>query len=912
MDNDELQYNDPFWESILPEAIRVSRQDPKNLVARIHLIISLILYLAIPLKQLLHHIFSTKNQRVASAAGRFISRREEQQIAFGPVDLYSLWNTQYPKCRGNLEELIVKPAAKRIALAESDSAISDPKLKIKLADLTVHSVRDLLTPTGLEDKYRQHAPFLFEILETFAKSPNRYEKWRGFKVTVDVEEDESDDQGEMGSQDTGERDDEGKPDEASDEGQGPDRITVAIIFIISALLYLRNRATNILPLIFGIFAKVGGASSRVIATLNRLGVSVSARTIDRVKTLLSDDAVRRAKDLFLSNHLFSIIFDNINIYVRKSEQRVDNQNTMIHATNIALLALPPEADLLGENLQEKLAMRGKRGEDRHGDCIRLTKEDQDHYTKAFTAIVAQMLCTYWPGRERWRNIKEMEKTLAAMSPSIRPLPPHKTETYPMGVVDVNEGSKKGVVRVMEEIQKMCSLSEEDFSKKVRIVKGDLGTVRLLRSARRDRADDVSPMEQLLYIQELSELFHWALNATHMLMRVHLGNGIQDPGSLLNHKDLLGRIWDVNKPNYAAAKALLRHSLIARLLHIALIESGKSRWSDLYDMRPDVDEIQRLAGVIASKWATSQAGLAAQRQEDDVLAHACWFLRDTLTFMEFESAVSHADAGRVLKIVKLWSYMFRGAGLYNYAREALELLSVWSKELPAGLKTNLEMSWFVNRWGKPGRFIAADLYVEHLNRLVKCEHLAEGSGLTVENIKARGSSCVEALDVISRATAQFFGTRDPYRRHKEAKVTKDLQALVGHLQNNQVHSLKIGRRIRAPVTKQGKEVMRSGVYDVISSGFESLTQGGWSDFLKETTYDPALGYPLDTGEGRTESELPLSESAFDNEQNPLTYRTDEALQEHMEGTGANLGLGGVGGGDDLYIGLPDGTYAETEM
>lgn len=155
-----------------------------------------------------------------------------------------------------------------------------------------------------------------------------------------------------------------------------------------------------------------------------------------------------------------------------------------------------------------------------------------------------------------------------------------------------------------------------------------------------------------------------------------------------------------------------------LKRVDSLESGKSRWSELYDLKPDVKEIQRLASVINTKYATSVAGLSAKDQGDDVLAHACWFIRDTLTFVEFESAVSQGDAGRVLRVMKLWSYMFRGAGLYNYAREALELLSVWSTELPPELKANLEMSWFVNRWGKPGRFIAADLYVEHLNRLVK--------------------------------------------------------------------------------------------------------------------------------------------------------------------------------------------------
>lgn len=171
--------------------------------------------------------------------------------------------------------------------------------------------------------------------------------------------------------------------------------------------------------------------------------------------------------------------------------------------------------------------------------------------------------------------------------------------------------------------------------------------------------------------------------------------------------------------------------------------------------------------------------------------------------------------------------------------------------------------------------------------------------------------MEALDSISRATAQFFGTRDPYRRHKESKVTKDLQVLVAHLQNNHVHTLKAGREIRAPLGKQGKDLMRSGVYDVIALGHETLANGAWSDFLKETTYDPALGYPLESGEEGDESGLPLSDTAFDNQQNPLSYESAEALQDHMSGSGEPLGLGGVGGGDDLYIGLPDDTYVGTQ-
>ncbi|KAG8964698.1 hypothetical protein FRC05_003597 [Tulasnella sp. 425] len=173
--DEKLSYNNEFWEALLPEDVKSACQDHGNILTRIHLIVSLILYLAMPLKQLLHYLFSTTNHRVSQATGRFISRRDEQQIPFGPSDLYNLWYTRYPKCCNNLTDLIIKPSIRAIVLAESDSAISDPKLKIKLPDLTVDSVRELLSPSGLEQKYRQHAPFLFDMLEVFAKSPNRYQ-----------------------------------------------------------------------------------------------------------------------------------------------------------------------------------------------------------------------------------------------------------------------------------------------------------------------------------------------------------------------------------------------------------------------------------------------------------------------------------------------------------------------------------------------------------------------------------------------------------------------------------------------------------------------------------------------------------------------------------------------------------------
>lgn len=223
----KLDYDDEFWDSLLPEDVKTACLDPKNITARIHLITSLVLYLALPLKQLLHYLFSSSNHRVSLAAGKFISRRDDQQIPFGPSDIYDLWYNRYPKCRENLAELVIKPSARKIILGESDKAISDPKLKIKLAQLTVDSVRELLAPSGLERQYRQHTPFFFDMLEVFTKSPNRYQKRKGSKVSADEGEELDGDS----EQEEGPGEDDPAVDDSDPMGEGargnrPDRATV--------------------------------------------------------------------------------------------------------------------------------------------------------------------------------------------------------------------------------------------------------------------------------------------------------------------------------------------------------------------------------------------------------------------------------------------------------------------------------------------------------------------------------------------------------------------------------------------------------------------------------------------------------------------------------------------------------------
>lgn len=58
-------------------------------------------------------------------------------------------------------------------------------------------------------------------------------------------------------------------------------------------------------LMMGLFLKINGTSSRVMAVLSNASICVSSRTVERLKKRISDDAIDYAVELAASGHLFT-------------------------------------------------------------------------------------------------------------------------------------------------------------------------------------------------------------------------------------------------------------------------------------------------------------------------------------------------------------------------------------------------------------------------------------------------------------------------------------------------------------------------------------------------------------------------------------------------------------------------------
>jgi hypothetical protein len=208
------------------------------------------------------------------------------------------------------------------------------------------------------------------------------------------------------------------------------------------MAFTRNTGTNLFPLILGLFLEIGGMSSHILNTLRNAGACVSVMTIEWLKKILSEDTVTYAVHLIQSPGMFYLIFNNINIFLRKSQQRLFNKNSMIHATNAAVIALP-DAVPAAANFDAKQNARGKRAA-ATGQDILPTDDDEERMHSSFVGLVMTLIIAYCPGSNSWEDREAMLAAIEAFMSFDRPLPPKKSDSCPLGLFDVNEGSKKGI------------------------------------------------------------------------------------------------------------------------------------------------------------------------------------------------------------------------------------------------------------------------------------------------------------------------------------------------------------------------------------------------------------------------------------------------------------------------------------
>jgi hypothetical protein len=178
-------------------------------------------------------------------------------------------------------------------------------------------------------------------------------------------------------------------------------------------------------------------------------------------------------------------------------------------------------------------------------------------------------------------------------------------------------------------------------------------------------------------------------------------------------------------------------------------------------------------------------------------------------------------------------------------------------------------------------------------------VAQGNGVTVTYIIEKGSACVEAFRDVSERVSKFFGNADRSRRSKEISFQEDLRFLVEDMERHGLHQEKPKiRPVLAPrkvSKKNNNEPEVSAIVDVQVTGAEIWLNGKFSDFIKSTTFDPAVGYPITTDDLDTRLD---SGTVFDNLSNPLEHDSYEDIHADEEDDSP---IGSLGGGGEYSTG-----------
>ncbi|KAK1235663.1 hypothetical protein PQX77_001105 [Marasmius sp. AFHP31] len=520
--------------------------------------------------------------------------------------------------------------------------------------------------------------------------------------------------------------------------------------------------------------------------------------------------------------LFGGVFDNINFMSKVGEQIVGRTDTQENGTTYTfwkLLNATLDALSLSEYLKSFDTASGLAPND-----IFLSAKEEDLSEKCMVHCIARVIVNHGGvGFERFSS--DMKKSMPVSEYKI---PVQRTEIYPLPAMDIDESTIVGNVDVDKAVVEETGMKNTSWWMKiVRIIGGDQLSLARIRSIFTLRAGKEGGYSGFGWAVCFTGLFHAKMADIQGTLLTHWGKpnaGTRNPGCLAFHNTILHRlpITLSSLPTFRICRDLILVSLYGRILHLLLTVSG-AKSLEAYAKTATWDRIMEHSQQIYNTYIDIEAvhDLRQSREQqkkdrvtegDMVYENAVLFLRDALLSREFADAVKFGDSGRIILVLKQWTFSYRGNGRTKYAYEMLHLLHnithVWPKPLCNVILNN----WLLNLQGKDDSFVEVDLVQEHLNYWIKRVYKAHGSNNSWEWLSMI-SPCIDVLRKLATNMAHSVGEATQGSRHAAPDLSKDIATIIESLEHHKVYKI-----IRGRVLDNDDLPVR----DVISEGISQLS------------------------------------------------------------------------------------------
>lgn len=172
-------------------------------------------------------------------------------------------------------------------------------------------------------------------------------------------------------------------------------------------------------------------------------------------------------------------------------------------------------------------------------------------------------------------------------------------------------------------------------------------------------------------------------------------------------------------------------------------------------------------------------------KDGILNYANEIMSLGMLYLNYKDVIREGDGDRLLVCWKYLLPIFKVSDRRNYSLEVLRMLYSYYFILSPRQKHQLLWSRFVNVHGLPGRNIAGDLHMEHLNHICKQAIQGAGAKKRKETITRIGKALGPLAEVTSNFDENVLKPTHEHvaGHHKRASATKDQAMVVNELLNH---------------------------------------------------------------------------------------------------------------------------------
>ncbi|KAG9083064.1 hypothetical protein FRC07_014027 [Ceratobasidium sp. 392] len=251
-------------------------------------------------------------------------------------------------------------------------------------------------------------------------------------------------------------------------------------------------------------------------------------------------------------------------------------------------------------------------------------------------------------------------------------------------------------------------------------------------------------------------------------------------------------------------------------------------------RMDVDEPQELADDSESDGSSSTetveninltSGVPQEKLGDVALGNAILLMRDAFWYLEFATAITEGDIGRVFEIMKVLRFSFWGGGSNNYGNELLEVACNYFYEYPADLQTAILNNYLVNPSGLPGHWHELDLLQEHHNLSIKRVFNKKNSEFDSDFLRRAVSVNVRGFGQLRDSLMHMLGLSSIPIGRSMPQYEHDIDVLATHYRRSTLFNFQSGRS------------QAFTAEDTFSLGYEKLKATALERFLDRTIADP---------------------------------------------------------------------------